>query len=158
LEQEWQRALRHNAPLSFMMMDIDKFKPYNDTYGHLQGDRALKAVAQAIKNSLPRGTDKCARWGGEEFAVILPDTDLNGAKGVAERIRVCVESLLLPLEDETITKVTISIGINSATPPLNDGYTLKQFVSHADAALYHAKQSGRNRYKTAEDLPEGNLA
>ncbi|MCL2189516.1 MAG: diguanylate cyclase [Defluviitaleaceae bacterium] len=153
LEQEWQRALRHRASLAFMMMDIDRFKPYNDTYGHLQGDKALKVVAETIKNSLSRAIDKCARWGGEEFAVILPDTDLKGAREVAERMRSSVEKLSIPLDDKTNTCVTISTGIQCIVPTHDEEYNLKNFVSDADMALYHAKELGRNRSCATEDIP-----
>jgi diguanylate cyclase (GGDEF)-like protein len=151
LEQEWQRALRNHDYIAFLMMDIDKFKPYNDTYGHLQGDRALSGIAQIIKNSLFRAIDTCARWGGEEFAVILPDTQLNGAKEVAERIRTNVKNLILPLDDQTPTRVTVSIGVN-CTAPTPEACSLKDFVSDTDKALYHAKLTGRNRACTVEDL------
>lgn len=154
LEQEWQRAMRHQSSLAFMMIDVDRFKPYNDTYGHLQGDIALKTVAQTIKTSLSRAIDRCARWGGEEFAVILPDTDIAGARDVAERIRANVEALVLPLEDGKETRVTISTGIHCLIPKNDEDYTLKNFVSDADMALYYAKEKGRNRSCTVEDMPK----
>jgi len=153
LEQEWARAVRNQKPLSFMMVDIDDFKSYNDTYGHLQGDRALRSVAQSIKASLARATDKCARWGGEEFATILPETDLVGARGVAERIRSNIENLALPLPDGTSTHVSVSMGINTVIPGTNDEYPLNKFVSDTDNALYYAKTSGRNRACAFTDVP-----
>ncbi|MCL2202704.1 MAG: diguanylate cyclase [Defluviitaleaceae bacterium] len=151
LEQEWLRALRQKTPLGFMMLDIDNFKPYNDRHGHMQGDRALKAVAQALKDSLPRAIDKCARWGGEEFAVILPETNLPGTRTVAERVRANAEKLQLPLDEGTITTLSVSIGIHSAIPQ-GENYTLKQFVQDTDKALYHAKHNGRNQAVAVEDL------
>ncbi|MCL2202705.1 MAG: diguanylate cyclase [Defluviitaleaceae bacterium] len=155
LEQEWSHASRHQAYLSFMMIDIDKFKAYNDNYGHMQGDNALRAVAQAIKDCLTRGTDICARWGGEEFAVVLPHTNITGAREVAERVRTHVEALSLPMDNGTLTRVTISVGINALIPPHEGGgYNLNNFVSDADRALYHAKATGRNRACAISDLQE----
>jgi len=151
LELEWQRAMRNRKPLSFMMVDIDHFKPYNDTYGHLQGDRALKTVAQTIKISLTRAIDRAARWGGEEFVVILPDTKLDGARTVGERIRNNVESLNVPLIDGTPTAITVSIGIHCITPGVDEDYSLSAFVSDTDKALYYAKDTGRNRVCAAEE-------
>lgn len=145
LEQEWQRALRQQTPLSFLMLDIDNFKEYNDTHGHLQGDAALKEIASIIKNGLARAIDKAARWGGEEFAVILPDTCVDGAKKVAERIRASLEKHTFMVENTTATSITVSIGINCTTPTRDGNYSLDNFVSDADKALYRAKTGGRNR-------------
>ncbi|MCL2364660.1 MAG: diguanylate cyclase [Defluviitaleaceae bacterium] len=153
LEQEWARAIRSQKPLSFMMIDIDNFKLYNDTNGHIQGDYALRSAAQTIKASLARATDICARWGGEEFVVILPETDLAGARAVAERIRSNIEKLELPLPDGTVTHITISIGINTVIPDKGNEYPLNKFVSDTDNTLYCAKTSGRNRACAFADLP-----
>ncbi|MCL1862621.1 MAG: diguanylate cyclase [Defluviitaleaceae bacterium] len=134
MEHEWQRSLRQQTPLGFMMLDIDNFKEYNDKNGHLQGDAVLKNVAEIIKSSLTRAIDIVARWGGEEFVVILPDTPLEGTKAVAERIRESVEK----------SGLTVSIGVN-CTIPMKENCTQENFVSDTDKALYQAKSEGRNR-------------
>ena len=158
LDQEWKRALRQQKPISFLVMDIDHFKKYNDTYGHLQGDIILKSVAGLIKDGVARPTDITARWGGEEFAVILPDTPFSGAMIVAENLRKKIEeaSFELAVGDKTLdTHVTISIGVHSLIPEMDGGgCTLDKFVSDTDKALYHAKQTGRNKVCAVIDLPE----
>jgi len=145
LEQEWQIALRQKKNLGFMILDIDHFKIFNDTYGHLAGDEVLKHVSDIIKQKLLRATDKNARWGGEEFAIILPDTNLNGVLEVAENIRKSFEATTFKLSEDISANITISIGANSVTPQLNDSYSISNFIADADAALYRAKESGRNR-------------
>jgi len=134
LNMEWRRAIRDQLPLSFLMLDIDKFKMYNDTYGHQEGDAILKAVAKSLEQSVKRSGDLAARWGGEEFAVLLPNTNSHGASVVAETIRANVEKS---------TVVTISIGVNTQIPEQNN--SLDHFISAADNALYKAKEMGRNR-------------
>jgi len=145
LMQEWQRSVRQQLPLGFMILDIDFFKKVNDTYGHLSGDAVLKAVATIIKESVARASDHVARWGGEEFAVILYETDINGTKIVAERLRQRIASTLFKLEGNAEINVTISIGIHSTVAEADSAYTLKNFISDADAALNDAKRQGRNR-------------
>lgn len=145
LNQEWQRSIRHKTPISFMILDIDFFKKYNDTYGHLSGDAVLKGAALVIKECAARATDHVARWGGEEFAVILPDTDLAGAKTVAESIRKAIEDATFVMEDNITTQITISIGVHCVVASCNEEYSLKNFISDTDAALYEAKKQGRNR-------------
>jgi diguanylate cyclase (GGDEF)-like protein len=129
-----------------MICDIDKFKVYNDTYGHQQGDVALKSFAETASGTLKRQGDFIARWGGEEFVVLLPGTDLIGAAEVAEQIRANVEAATVPIEEGDVTKITVSIGVNSVTPasetPTSD------FIEKADQALYSAKENGRNRVVT----------
>jgi len=144
LNAEWGRALRERTPISVLVMDIDKFKVYNDTFGHQQGDAALTAFAAAVAGSLMRPVDLAARWGGEEFVVLLPGTDLNGAAEVAERVRRNAEALVIPAEDGKITKITVSIGAYSTVPDTDT--TIKNFIGNADKALYTAKNAGRNRY------------
>jgi diguanylate cyclase (GGDEF)-like protein len=151
LEQEWQRSLRQQTPISFLMLDIDHFKVYNDTNGHMQGDMVLRETAQLIQKGLSRAIDKAARWGGEEFAVILPDTTMEGAQKVAERIRQSIESHTFMMDEITPTKITVSIGINCNVPKRTELYTLETFVSDADKALYHAKATGRNKISTRDD-------
>jgi diguanylate cyclase (GGDEF)-like protein/PAS domain S-box-containing protein len=144
LEREWQRAERNSSPLSLIMTDIDYFKAYNDTYGHQGGDDCLKKVAIALKNTLKRPGDFVGRYGGEEFAVILPETDTEGALVVAEALRKSVESLNIEHVNSSISKyVTISLGVAIIIP--TTGTTPAILVNFADQALYDAKQQGRNR-------------
>ena len=142
LQAEWQRALRQQQALSLLMVDIDNFKRFNDTHGHLGGDSCLRRVASAVASEM-RTNDLVARYGGEEFAVILPNQSLKGAAIVAERIRLRVEQLGQADNADASQRVTVSIGAATALPsPEAD---LGQLVSTADAALYRAKHMGRNR-------------
>jgi len=122
--------------LSLILMDVDRFKAFNDTFGHLAGDEVLRQVARLLGESA-RTTDVVARFGGEEFAILLPNTDLQGAASLAERFRVAIESA--PWKRR---RVTASFGVAAVTPEMADASAL---VSGADAALYRAKMSGRNR-------------
>jgi diguanylate cyclase (GGDEF)-like protein len=140
---EWGRAMRTKTFISLLILDLDYFKTYNDTYGHLQGDKALQIIAKLFVQELKRSGDLVARWGGEEFAILLSNTDFNGAMEIAERIRLKIEDVPVPLPDGSISRITVSIGINSLIPATND--TLEDFVRHADMALYTAKREGRNR-------------
>jgi len=140
---DWGGAIRSKTPISFLIMDLDEFKKYNDTYGHHQGDVALKSFAETALYSINRATDLVARWGGEEFVIILPNTDLAGAAEVAENVRKNVEETPIPTEDGSITSVTVSIGVNSVLP--DTATSSKDFMNKADQALYRAKSSGRNR-------------
>jgi two-component system chemotaxis family response regulator WspR len=141
---EWKRAMRNRVPMSVMMLDIDYFKSYNDTYGHLKGDEVLRKVAEIIQKSLMRPADLAYRYGGEEFVLILPEISITGTKSLAENIRKNVEALDIPHEGSQISPhLTISIGIASIVPAGNDVPT--DLVSQADAALYRAKDDGRNR-------------
>ncbi|MDR0784322.1 MAG: diguanylate cyclase [Treponema sp.] len=139
---EWKLSQREGGNIAFLMIDIDKFKDYNDTYGHPQGDTLLKAVAHTIETSILRASDLVARLGGEEFGVILPDTSLEDSLVVAERIRSNVSALQVPLENGFITRVTISIGAVSASAQT---ISMESFISQADKNLYKAKEGGRNR-------------
>ncbi len=142
LHAEWQRALRHQQPLSLLMVDVDNFKQYNDAYGHLGGDECLQRIASAVASEM-RANDLVARYGGEEFAVILPNQSLKGAAIVAERIRCRVEQLHVPNLGSREHVVTVSIGAATAlAAPENDP---SQLVATADSALYRAKHMGRNR-------------
>jgi len=143
MNMEWVRAIRDDAIISILMIDIDRFKEYNDTYGHQQGDVALQAVAQSVSQSLNRPSDVAARWGGEEFAVLLSNTDLNGAQVIAERIRSNISNVVVPCVDGTETKLTVSIGLNTQMPQV--GSSREIFILEADKALYKAKMLGRNR-------------
>jgi diguanylate cyclase (GGDEF)-like protein len=142
---EWKRAAREKKPISFLMLDVDHFKNYNDTYGHPQGDVLLKAVAKIFMQAARRPTDLAARIGGEEFGVLLPETTLESALIIAERIRSQVEAERIPLlsDGQQITSVTISIGVASCIPQAGD--SSEAFVARADKFLYVAKNSGRNQ-------------
>jgi len=143
LELEWNRAMRNRSPISALMMDLDKFKNYNDAFGHQQGDLALQAVSQVFMRSVKRKLDFVARWGGEEFVVLLPDTDALGAMSVAEYIRTEIENMSIPCTDERAARITVSIGISTQIPThlTSPDY----LISKADEALYKAKQTGRNK-------------
>ncbi|MCW8444527.1 diguanylate cyclase [Fluoribacter gormanii] len=143
LKQEWKRALRYSKPIAIIMMDIDFFKRYNDSLGHLAGDDALKFVAQALKKRVTRSTDLLARYGGEEFTCILPDTQMEGAIKFAESLRQAVRNLELPHPDSDASRfVTISVGV-AACIPKEDNPT--RLLDLADDAMYRAKTLGRNR-------------
>lgn len=141
---EWARFQRYGRPLSLMVLDIDHFKSVNDRYGHDAGDLVIKAVAQSLQ-ATKRLTDMVARIGGEEFAMLLPETDEGAAEIAGERLRQAIESQVLVLPDENL-KVTISIGIARAQTAMA-GFEV--MLKRADAALYDAKRSGRNRVVVA---------
>jgi len=148
LTMEWRRAMRERTPISLLMLDVDKFKTYNDIYGHQQGDVILCAVAKSLQRDLKRPGDFAARWGGEEFAALLANTDTPGALEVAERVRANIEGLHLtgartPQTAAPPAPITISIGVATQTPEHNSSLDL--FISAADTALYAAKKAGRNR-------------
>jgi two-component system cell cycle response regulator len=141
LTREFSRCSRHRTSLSLIMMDIDHFKSFNDTYGHQQGDIVLRELARVFQQQV-RGCDVLARYGGEEFAVVMPETDAGVAVRVAERLRAAVEKHGIPGQEEEL-KVTISMGV--ATVPRGDIATPAELVTAADQALYRAKENGRNR-------------
>lgn len=144
IEQEWRRASRLQNELSLLMIDIDHFKNYNDTYGHAMGDDCLRVVAHSLQASSDRPADMTARYGGEEFAVILPDTSLAGAKIVAKDICNAVSRLNIPHKASSVAEfVTVSIGVASLIPEAKQ--TSAQLIECADEALYRAKRNGRNR-------------
>ena len=143
MDMEWTRAVRENGLISVLMMDVDKFKVYNDTYGHQQGDVVLRKVADTVTKSLNRPGDYAARWGGEEFVVLLPNTDASGAVNIAERIRTDVGNAPVPCANGSETRVTVSIGAKTLSPTQDS--SMDKFMADADTALYKAKGSGRNR-------------
>lgn len=144
LQFEWARAIRDQRELSLLMIDVDRFKSYNDAYGHPQGDLMLQAVAFTAQASLQRTTDLLCRYGGEEFAVILSCVGLDGAEQVAERIRLDIENLRVPnAQTNAPTSVTVSIGLASTAPTMRDNAF--DFVTQADHMLYKAKKNGRNQ-------------
>jgi diguanylate cyclase (GGDEF)-like protein/PAS domain S-box-containing protein len=141
---EWQRAKRHAKPLSLIILDIDCYKTFNDTYGHLAGDECLKQIAKALEKTVNRSTDVAARFGGEEFAVILPETDLIGATVVANNIKTAISALKIPHTGSNVNNfVTISIGVSTILPDLHA--KPEDLINKTDQALYQAKEKGRNR-------------
>lgn len=148
LQQEFTRSLRYKKPLSLMILDIDFFKKFNDTYGHLVGDKVLKHVSSIFKASIRDQIDTVARYGGEEFAVILPETSLEGAAVFAERIRSKVEASEV-IDGEKKLKVTISIGVSCAA--VTKCSKTSDLIEAADQALYQSKLNGRNQYQTYKD-------
>ncbi len=142
--QEISRGRRNEEPLAVIMADIDHFKLYNDTFGHTYGDETLYKVAQAIKNVLKRPTDFVARYGGEEFVILLVNTQIEGAKIIANEIRNAVLDLKIPHSSGAEEFVTLSLGVSVAESPYSV-VTTKQIVEQADKALYQAKDAGRNQ-------------
>ncbi len=145
LQQEWSRMRRESQPLSLILLDVDFFKGYNDTYGHPQGDQCLQAIAEILQKSVRRSTDLVARYGGEEFAVILPNTPLKGAKVVAQAIQRNLKKRHLQHEASPISSsVTLSLGVSTWIPDQNTEFD--RLVQSADQALYQAKKLGRDRF------------
>jgi diguanylate cyclase (GGDEF)-like protein len=153
LEQDLHRAIsvadRTDRPVSFIMLDLDNFKQFNDLRGHRAGDAALKAAATVVKDAV-RGRDACYRYGGEEFCVLLPDTDADGAYSVAERIRRQIAGSEVRLDDGTTAPITVSAGV--ATYPANSN-TAEDLINCSDAALYRAKDQGRNTVCVSDRTP-----
>jgi diguanylate cyclase (GGDEF)-like protein len=159
LEKEWLRAIRNKSNISFVLIDIDFFKLYNDGYGHLMGDECLKKVAATLREIPSRPTDLVARYGGEEFALVLAET--RKAQTVAEQCRRLVEELQIQHEfSHAANVVTISVGVCTYSPRSNDDP--RQIIDSADKALYKAKEAGRNRVVVSETnatelVPKGNI-
>jgi diguanylate cyclase (GGDEF)-like protein len=150
LTEELNRSRRYDYPMSFMMIDIDDFKLYNDRNGHQAGDLALEMTAQCLKSAL-RSADVASRYGGEEFCILLPQTSLSEAKIIAERIRRRVERTRYPHgKQQPLGALTVSIGISSIAPGLDTPQTI---IGAADRALYFAKARGKNRVESMEDAP-----
>lgn len=141
LSEEFSRSIARACPLSLVMFDVDHFKKTNDTFGHLAGDYVLKEVCSLIKNKLIRGKDSLGRYGGEEFALLLPDTPLQIAVDIAERIRGTIEKTSFNFDGKVIP-VTISLGVSSIDSTIK---TDSDLLASADKALYDAKNQGRNR-------------
>jgi len=141
MNHEWGRAHREKTPLSLLMIDIDNFKHYNDSFGHQQGDSALVTAAKTFRLALKRPGDFAVRWGGEEFIILLPNTNPDGAMEVAELLRRNVENTVIPGRIET--KVTVSVGVRTWT--YGQDVTIDELITNADTALYEAKRLGRNR-------------
>lgn len=159
LELELRRAHRAGGGTALLLIDVDHFKAYNDTYGHAAGDDCLRRVAQALSLTASRASDLVARYGGEEFAILLPATDAGGAQALAERVRAAVETLAIPHLGADAQQVTISVGAGSLVAL--DGGGAADLMRWADGALYRAKVAGRNRtaaHEPASPIPEYELA
>jgi diguanylate cyclase (GGDEF)-like protein len=148
LENEWKRAIRHEMPITIMMIDIDFFKLYNDTLGHIQGDQCLRRIAILLGSIASRSGDLAARYGGEEFLLLFSMTDKDQAVIQVQRLMELVRNIGIIHPRSHVSKhVTISVGVATTTPHLND--SLSEFISKADHALYVAKNNGRNQYHVA---------
>ena len=143
LAAEWRRGTRDQTRLGFLMIDVDNFKAYNDTYGHVAGDEVLKRVAQTVEACLGRTPDLAARFGGEEFAVVLPGTSTGGLRLLAEKIRLAIEGLGIPHAGSASGVVTISIGAATLVPTVSEPVT--KLIEAADVGLYQAKRDGKNQ-------------
>lgn len=158
LQMEWKRSMRFNRSLSLIMIDADHFKSYNDTFGHLQGDKVLKQIGKLLMRNL-REVDTVARFGGEEFVLLLPDTDKRGAIAVAEKVRALVEACRF-FDDNKNETARMSISAGVATYP-DDVSEMDDLIDRADIALYKAKELGRNRVECftaldeSEKVPDG---
>jgi len=150
IEAEWGRAFREKKPLGLIMLDIDNFKSYNDTYGHPQGDNLLQAIAEILNKTLNRSSDIAVRWGGEEFCILLPDTDLTGTYNIAEQIRINVMEAAFTCPTERSTNMTVSLGACSKIPGEND--SMADYISEVDKLLYNAKEKGKNITCTVEEI------
>ncbi|MCF8155873.1 MAG: GGDEF domain-containing protein [Rhodoferax sp.] len=148
---EWNRAARTQSPLSLLMVDIDHFKKYNDRYGHLTGDQCLRRVAATLLLCARRAGDFVARFGGEEFVLLLPGADLDEARDTAQQCLDRMREVALPHAASPVAAfVTLSIGVASRTPEATEGVV--SLINAADAAMYRAKSDGRARYEAASQL------
>jgi diguanylate cyclase (GGDEF)-like protein len=144
LKSEWLRAKRLGKVLALIMIDIDHFKNYNDMYGHKKGDKCLEQVAQTLSKTLMRPGDFAARFGGEEFVAVLPDTGMDGALRVAEKLRSAVETLNILHKNSPVKgTVTISLGVSFCSPARDSNSDM--LINESDIALYQAKDAGRNK-------------
>lgn len=149
IKREWLRAARDGRSISLILIDIDHFKKFNDGYGHQGGDDCLRKVARTLAATVKRPSDLVARYGGEEFAVVMPDTDREGAANIAEALRSGIDNMNLTHEfSTTADHVTISLGV--ATMPPNGTTAPEELIAKADEALYRSKEHGRNQYQLAE--------
>jgi diguanylate cyclase (GGDEF)-like protein/PAS domain S-box-containing protein len=160
LDREWRRHFRERYPLSLLLLDVDRFKAFNDQYGNQVGDDCLRAVALAVEQAVRRPGDQVARYGGEEIAVILPQTDAVGALVVAENVRAAVAELYIHHAGNAACggRVTVSVGVATGLPSNGGARRMPEaLIAAADTALYKAKDGGRNRVETAfvasKDVP-----
>ena len=150
LAEELNRSKRYDHPMSFMMIDIDDFKLYNDRSGHQAGDRALEITAQCLRSTL-RKVDVASRYGGEEFSILLPQTTLKEASAIADRLRRKIMATKFPHGDEQpMGAVTVSIGLSAFSESLD---SVEAIIRAADRALYHAKSHGKNRAYAYQGAP-----
>lgn len=164
LDLEWHLAMRSGLPLSLMMVDVDHFKLFNDSHGHIEGDKCLRAVAAALQSTMTRATDLVARYGGEEFAVLLPQTAVKAAGELGEELRIAVSVLAIPNQLSEAGLVTVSIGVAciQSSPPTDTNVAHAQaghadstkLVEMADRLLYEAKAAGRNRVMVGTCAPQ----
>lgn len=151
LNYEWERHIRNDALLSLIYIDIDHFKEYNDTYGHHFGDRVLTETASIMKHSVRRSTDKLARFGGEEFALILPETGHNEAVSIAEKLHQDVAQRKIEHKGSIVSDIlTVSVGVVTIRPSRSE--TIDKLKNEADKALYNAKKLGRNRVEKIDGV------
>ncbi len=147
LEVHWKNCVRYQLPMSVIMLDIDRFKEYNDNYGHVEGDVVLRKVTQAMMSLMYRPEDFVGRFGGEEFLVVLPNTPLDGAMEVAERIKEEIDALCIAhAYNDICDHVTFSMGVASTFP--TGDMDVVQLIHKADQALYTAKDAGRNQFRS----------
>jgi diguanylate cyclase (GGDEF)-like protein len=154
--EELARAQRSKQAIAYLMIDVDHFKRINDQYGHLAGDAVLRAVAQRIDNEM-RMSDTGARFGGDEFAIVLPQGNVEDGRKVAQRVLDAVRTAAIPVKPELSEKITLSIGVAAALPKVEarDYQSIAdRLMAEADAALYKAKGAGRNRVATSTNLVE----
>ena len=142
LSAEIKRSRRERSTLALLMIDIDHFKAFNDNHGHLVGDLVIKEVARCLQQELKRSTDHLCRYGGEEFAIILPNTDKDGATALAEQVRFCLENQRIQYEELELS-ISVSIGCYAAVAEMNS--VSADYIQAADTALYQAKNEGRNK-------------
>jgi diguanylate cyclase (GGDEF)-like protein len=148
LAEKWGQAQRRQSTLALLLIDIDHFKQYNDEFGHQAGDVCLRAIATALNVQVRRPGDVIARFGGEEFLVLLPDTALEGAGALGEVICAAIYDLAIPQTANATGRVTVSIGCAAAIPAVEQRF--EQLIELADQMLYRAKRGGRNRVRTQE--------
>ncbi len=148
LKEEFIRFERKKVPFAFLMLDLDNFKPVNDTYGHQFGDVMLKEVADTCSRII-RGSDTLARFGGEEFCIILPDADEEGAKSFAERIRLSIEKIAIPYLKGIRVSITVSIGLSRTSEDLKSS---EELLFQADKAMYESKKKGKNKVTYYPDI------
>jgi diguanylate cyclase (GGDEF)-like protein len=151
LDSDWGRAIRFGQPLALALLDVDRFKRYNDHYGHQQGDACLCIIARALEANFGRSADLVARFGGEEFVIIMPNTNSAGALAHAQKMCDAIQALAMPHAQSEYGCVTVSIGVVATVP--HDGQSSEILVKHADEALYRAKAQGRNRTLLSEIEP-----
>ena len=149
MQQEWQRSNRTGLPLSLLLVDIDQFKQFNDHHGHPAGDECIRQVAAVLRRAANRVSDLGCRYGGDEFAVVLVDTDRAGALTVAEGIRTAVERIQITHDRSPAGIVTVSVGV--ATRTAEGPASVNELISACDQALYRVKEQGRNRTQAAAD-------